>query len=152
MRKITIVSTNTDQVFDVESSAETWGELKRESSISNVSSGMKAMIRETKNTLESDQAILPQGDFVLYLTPSKVKSGWSSDDLSDFEELIEMAENEDKIHLVRFLNRLKNGSTSGSSDSSEGFPVLVGLDNSSEKSSVNNTRNAELLAEARRIS
>lgn len=151
MRKITIVSTNTDQVFDIESSAETWGELKKVGSVANVSDGMKAMIRETKNTLESDQAILPQGDFVLYLTPSKVKSGWSSDDLSDFEELIDMAENEDKIHLVRFLNKLKNSSTSIPTSSTEGFPVLVGLGEST-KVDPTATRNAELLAEARRAS
>lgn len=148
MRKITIVSTNTDQVFDVESSAETWGELKREDAVSNVSGGMKAIVRETKNTLENDQAILPQGDFVLYLTPGKVKSGWSSDDLSDIDELIEMADNENRTHLVRFLNRLKRttANTTEVAVNSEDFPITA-----SSITTVKVDKNKELLAEARNL-
>lgn len=66
--------------------ATTWGELKGR--IPNYDPNMKAMIKENKMTLENDGAILPIGigkdssgnsngtDFTLFLTPTKVKSGF----------------------------------------------------------------------------
>lgn len=146
MRKVTIVSTNTDEVFDIESSAETWGELKREGRLANIVDGMKAIVRETKNTLENDQAIIPQSEFVLYLSPSKVKSGWTPDDISDIDELIDMASYGDKVHLVRFLKVLKSRTTLTPIQDSEdeNFPIIIGKSSTS-------TRNAELLKEAKSL-
>jgi len=127
MRKITVVSTSTDDVFEIESSAETWGELSRHDKLGGAK-GMRAMIKENRNTLENEQAILPQGDFTLYLSPSKVKSGFSSEDISDIEEIIEILEdNNNTTHLVRFMKRLKNGSsvnvTQAGVAEEKGFPI-----------------------------
>lgn len=76
MRKIRIISTQSDGVKTIESSASTWGELKSElsSSLSNVQD-MKAIVRDTRNTLESDEAVLPEGDFTIILTMKKIASG-----------------------------------------------------------------------------
>ena len=38
-------------------------------------SGMRVVERSTKTTLQMDEAVLPQGDFLLFLVPEKVKSG-----------------------------------------------------------------------------
>jgi hypothetical protein len=38
---------------------------------------MKAVIKETKVTLENELATLPEGEFTVFLFPNKVKSGTS---------------------------------------------------------------------------
>lgn len=71
-RKVTIWSTQERSTQTIETSAKTWGELKNE--LSNVGN-TRAVIRETRNTLESGQAQLPNQDFTLFLYPEKVRSG-----------------------------------------------------------------------------
>lgn len=58
----------------VQTTAETWGELKqkvREVDFTNI----KGVIRETKASLELDDAKLPNGKYTIFLLPQKVKSG-----------------------------------------------------------------------------
>lgn len=76
MREIKIISTQGDNNVSITSAATTWSELQREVNAAGVStSNMKAMVRETKATLEMADAQLPTGNFTLFLTASKVKSG-----------------------------------------------------------------------------
>lgn len=77
MSKITIFSTKGQKKSVIESSATTWGELKKELADANIPTwGMRAIIGENKNTLESSVAVLPVDfDFTLFLSPIKVKSG-----------------------------------------------------------------------------
>ena len=75
MRKITIVSTQANERQEIESAATTWGELKEEAS-HLISGDMKATVRETRVDLVHEDAQLPDGDFVLFLFPEKVKSGF----------------------------------------------------------------------------
>jgi hypothetical protein len=76
MREIKIISTQGDNNVSLQSAATTWSELQREVNAAGVStSNMKAMVRETKATLEMADAQLPTGNFTLFLTASKVKSG-----------------------------------------------------------------------------
>lgn len=72
IRKVTIWSTQERATQTIETSAQTWGELKKE--LSNVGN-TRAVIRETRNTLESGGAQLPNQDFTLFLYPEKVRSG-----------------------------------------------------------------------------
>ena len=58
-RKVTVWSTQERSTQTIETSAKTWGELKNE--LSNVGN-TRAVIRETRNTLESGQAQLPNQD------------------------------------------------------------------------------------------
>lgn len=70
----------------VESAASTWEELQRDLSTAGVAySGMKVIIGESQLTLESSQAQLPEGDFMLFMVPEKVKSG-CDDDMIDTED------------------------------------------------------------------
>jgi len=85
MRKITIVSTKIDGKKELNSSATTWGELKPELENNGISiSDMKVMEKVSKMTLDSDAAMLPTGDVILFLTPGKVKSG--SDEITAHQE------------------------------------------------------------------
>lgn len=82
-RKIKIYTTN-GMPGTIETNVSTLGELKpilRQREVNY--DGMKLLVGETKNELSQDEAILPEGDFKLYLMPAKTKSG------IDFEEVEE---------------------------------------------------------------
>ena len=76
MRTIRVISTQSDRAQSVESSASTWGELQSALSgiISNVND-MKAIVRETRVSLESSEAQLPEGNFTVILSMKKIASG-----------------------------------------------------------------------------
>lgn len=75
-RKVTVLSTKTNEQKEITTDVTTWGQLKPVLSANGFDpSGLKAMLQATKVTLENDSAVLPDGDFVLFLTPGKVKSG-----------------------------------------------------------------------------
>lgn len=73
-RKVTLKVTSQKELIKEESAARTFGELKKEMSTVKWD-GMRVVVRETKNTLQDPSALLPAGDFVLFLVPEKVKSG-----------------------------------------------------------------------------
>jgi len=78
MRKIKIYTT-LGSPGTIETSVTTLGDLRPELSSRGIDiSGMKLLIGETRNELSEDVAILPEGDFKLYLVPSKTKSGASN--------------------------------------------------------------------------
>ena len=101
-RKIKIYTTN-GMPGTIETNVSTLGELKpilRQREVNY--DGMKLLVGETKNELSQDEAILPEGDFKLYLMPAKTKSG------VDFDEMEEAVERiEDKLDEV--LSLLRNG-------------------------------------------
>ena len=71
-RKITVYSTQAKSSQTIETSVSTWGELKAEmSDVGNV----RAVIRETRNSLDTPSSKLPDQDFTLFLYPQRVKSG-----------------------------------------------------------------------------
>ena len=81
MRTVKVINANKGIVEVVETGATTWGELKSE--ISRFFSGnVKAVVRETEQTLESDGALLPEGslndndwDFTLFIVTKESKAG-----------------------------------------------------------------------------
>ena len=80
-REIRIFSTKVKTKFDT--NVETWGQLKtilRENNINY--SGMTAALSGSKLSLEHNDAVLPTENFVLYLMPTKVKSGINIDTFS----------------------------------------------------------------------
>jgi len=71
-RSVTIYSTQSKSSQTIETSASTWGELRSElSGTKNV----RAVVRETRNSLEGASSKLPNNDFTLFLYPERVKSG-----------------------------------------------------------------------------
>jgi hypothetical protein len=92
-RKITVHSTVGNNFKEIESSARTWGDLQRDLSAYGIAyTGMKAVVGENQNSLESSQAVLPDGEMTLFLVPNKVKSGSSS--LVDWQDGIDWSAEE----------------------------------------------------------
>ena len=107
-RKIKIYTTN-GMPGTIETNVSTLGELKpilRQREVNY--DGMKLLVGETKNELSQDEAILPEGDFKLYLMPAKTKSGV---DFDEMEEAIERIE--DKLDMI--LSKLDSKSCTASS-------------------------------------
>lgn len=107
-RKIKIYTTN-GMPGTIETNVSTLGELKpilRQREVNY--DGMKLLVGETKNELSQDEAILPEGDFKLYLMPAKTKSGV---DFDEMEEAVERIESK----VDRILSKLDNESYKGSS-------------------------------------
>lgn len=80
MRNIRVISSQTNSAKTIQSSATNWGDLKNE--LANHFSGvsdMKAIVRDTRVTLESSDAVLPTGDFTIILSMKKIASGSDSD-------------------------------------------------------------------------
>lgn len=76
MRRVTVISTLKSNPVPYDSNATTWGELKDvvARDFGDVS-GMKAVVKETRNTLDQDAAVLPEDNFTIFLTQSKIKAG-----------------------------------------------------------------------------
>ncbi len=75
-RKIDVIHTSSQEQVTRQTDIQTWGELKSYyPEIARMASGMKAVVKETKVTLESDDSVLPTSNCVIYLTMGKVKAG-----------------------------------------------------------------------------
>ena len=106
LKNVTVFMTVGKKSVQFQSGARTWKELQ--SALNEVGmkhAGMKAVIGETRNTLESDQALLPDTDFTLFLMPIKVKSG---NERSDLFELIKAAVAKNPALKQRFIVDGKN--------------------------------------------
>ena len=107
-RKIKIYTTNGTS-GTIETNVSTLRELKpilRQREVNY--DDMKLLVGETKNELSQDEAVLPEGDFKLYLMPAKTKSGV---DFDEMEEAIERIE--DKLDMI--LSKLDSKSCTASS-------------------------------------
>lgn len=72
---VTIRHESKNERKNITTTATTWGDLKAEvENIYNLTD-IKVVVKETKATLDLAGAVLPEGDFTIYLMPSKVKSG-----------------------------------------------------------------------------
>jgi hypothetical protein len=100
-RKVTLKLTTQKDLIETESSARTFGELQKE--MTNVEwSGMRVVVRSTKNTLQDDNALLPAEDFVLFLVPEKVKSGV----VEKLKNISTATYNDLRSH-ISYLNKMK---------------------------------------------
>ena len=75
MRTIKIVQTATASVNRFDSEATTWGELTEQIKDNYNLDKVKATVKETKGTLEHHDAILPEGEFTIFLRAAKNKAG-----------------------------------------------------------------------------
>ncbi len=75
-RKVTVVNPTTNQPVEIQTSATTWGQLQNDLATNNIpTSNMKGIVRETKVSLEATDAVLPEGEFSLFLFTAKNKAG-----------------------------------------------------------------------------
>jgi len=96
MRTITVVATKNGKIKKYQSNASTWGELKTLIIDDYDLSNLKPTENINKTTLEHNDAILPDGDFRLFLRPAKTKSG------ADLEEL-------KRNELIQIIQDMNNG-------------------------------------------
>lgn len=76
MKKVLVLSSTLDGNKTVMTNATTWGQLKGDLASNGIdANGLKAVVQQTKHTLDQDGAELPGHDFTLVLTPGKIKSG-----------------------------------------------------------------------------
>ena len=86
MRNIKVYSTSGRTNVNLATEATTFSQLKNELDGQGIStSSMKCVIGESKLTLESDNAILPETDFTLFIMPKKTKSGADYSNMSRTE-------------------------------------------------------------------
>lgn len=114
-RKIKIYTTN-GMPGTIETNVSTLGELKpilRQREVNY--DGMKLLVGETKNELSQDEAVLPEGDFKLYLMPAKTKSGVDFDEMEEAINRIaaDVERIEDKLDMI--LSKLDSKSCTASS-------------------------------------
>ena len=75
-RIITVANPSTNQPVEISSNATIWSELKTEIQAKGISTdNMKGIVRSTRVTLEASDAILPEGEFTLFLFTEKNKAG-----------------------------------------------------------------------------
>lgn len=86
MRKVTIYSNKTRATQEINTNVSTWGELKSLINEDMMVSSARCMVKENRMTLESAQAVLPTGDFIVYVYPTKVKSGITEDAYTDLTD------------------------------------------------------------------
>lgn len=81
-RTITVASTTKSTAKQYQSEATTWGGFKDflRADFDNLDK-MRAVIRETRNDLTSDDAILPLDSFTILLNPKEIKAGASQVDV-----------------------------------------------------------------------
>lgn len=76
MRTVKVSTSGADGLIEVETAATTWAELKSDMEDAGISTdGMKGVVRETKVSLEANDAQIPEGNFTVMLFTGKIKSG-----------------------------------------------------------------------------
>lgn len=92
VRKIRVISTRGESK-NIETNVTTLGELKPLLTGINIDyDGLKMVVGETRNELTADVAILPEGDFKLFLMPNKTKSGATARVVQLMETMAELLE------------------------------------------------------------
>ena len=76
MRQIVVINGRTSSKVTFESEATTWGQLKDKLVAEGVDmTNMVAAIKETHNTLDLPEAVLPEKDFTVFLLAQRQKGG-----------------------------------------------------------------------------
>jgi hypothetical protein len=90
MRTVRVYSTKTNMLNTVKvlDTVTNWASLRTILYDDGLMTGdMKAVIRETKATMELDDAVLPEGDFTIIACPTKHSGGTSTqDDLMEIRD------------------------------------------------------------------
>lgn len=83
-KTVKIKDTSSNDLKSYTTTATTYGELQKELNLNF--NGKKVIVRETRHTLESAEAKLPDGDFILFVMPVKTKAGLDYDSM-DYHSL-----------------------------------------------------------------
>lgn len=86
-RKIVVFDAQMSEKTEYMSSATTWGEFKDE--VGRSFNDKKVTVKETRVTLENEDAILPAGEFVLFLFQKESKFGITDEQGATMVDLLE---------------------------------------------------------------
>lgn len=76
MRTVKVSTSGADGLIEVNTAATNWSELKSDLQDAGIATdGMKGVVRETKVSLEANDAQIPEGNFTVMLFTGKIKSG-----------------------------------------------------------------------------
>lgn len=77
MKKVIVVSSQKSAPVILTTEASKFGELKRDLSNQGFGdlSNSRVVVKETKATLEFEEAVLPDTDFTLFISPKEIKAG-----------------------------------------------------------------------------
>ena len=103
-RKITVFDSQSANKQEFQSSAATWGEFKSEVNEIVTFADKRVTIRETRTTVESDEAMLPEGDIVLFVFQQKSKFGGKKEMSRQLDHIV--------IKLDEIINLLNNDESS----------------------------------------
>lgn len=131
-RRITVVSTQTNDVKTIQSNITTFKELKNE--FPTISwEDKNVTVRENRINLELDDAELPQTDFTVFVMPGKVKSGSNIDTLP-YNELRRKASaigikynHQTKEELKRLIKEYYGDRNSGVSNDQDPVEIIEQL-------------------------
>lgn len=99
MRTITLFFTQEGRELPIETSATTLGQLKQSAELRDTDLSRKKLTdRATRNTLENDDSVLPEGDGVIFVYPKDSKAGLTWQQEEDL--LARVAALEKKVALL----------------------------------------------------
>ena len=90
-RKVVIASAKSNAAARTQFTGTTFGELKTNTVFAGIygdGEGVEAIVKPGNVTLRDDASILPEGEFSVFLVPTKNKAGYSED--YDFDTISEM--------------------------------------------------------------
>lgn len=91
-RKVVIASAKSNAAARTQFSGTTFGELKADAVFAGIygdGEGIEAIVKPGNVTLRDNASVLPEGDFSVFLVPTKNKAGMyelNADDISDMVE------------------------------------------------------------------
>jgi len=107
VRTITIFSTKGKRRATIETEVATWGDLKPLVSDEGYDLNKLLATENIRRTdLANEGAVLPEGDFTIFLRPTKTKSGIGKTDGKSFKELRAMVKELKAKHGDDFMNHL----------------------------------------------
>lgn len=105
-RTITVYSTK-EGTHEIKTEVKTWKALRKKLSAKYDLSNLQPTESVFKTTLVHDDAVLPEGDFTLFLRPIKVKAGLDFDTLT-YKELQGLVTSHMKIYFKLYYITNKN--------------------------------------------
>lgn len=93
-RKVVIASAKSNAAARTQFTGTTFGELKADAVFAGIygdGEGVEAIVKPGNVTLRDNASVLPEGDFSVFLVPTKNKAGYSNFDPESISEMVEEA-------------------------------------------------------------
>lgn len=110
-RKVVIASAKSNAAARTQFTGTTFGELKADAVFAGIygdGEGVEAIVKPGNVTLRDNASVLPEGDFSVFLVPTKNKAGMFQLDVDDISDMVETAvDNVAKAKAEEVFNEIK---------------------------------------------